>query len=146
MVEGDGGTTELQFTVTRSGDTSGSATVNWATSDGSAMTADYVANSGQVVFPAGETEKTISVTVNGDADEESHETVLVQLSSPSGAALTDDLAVGTILNDDTSISISDDLVTEEDTSVRFLGEFASATAAKLYQSRGLEFGPDGNVY
>ncbi len=146
VVEGDSGTTELVFTLTRSGDTTGSATVSWTTSDGSATTADYVATSGQIVFSPGETEQTIGVTVNGDTVEESTEDFLVQLSSASGAELTDDLAVGTILNDDTSISISDDVVTEADTSVRFLGEFASATAAELFQSRGLHFGPDGNVY
>ena len=146
VVEGDTGTNELVFTVTRSGDTSGSAAVDWTTIDGSATTADYVADSGQIVFLPGETETTISVMAKGDTGEESNETLLVELSAASGAELTRDLAIGTILNDDTSVSISDDTVTEADTDIRFLGEYASATAAQLYQSRGIEFGPDGNVY
>ena len=50
------------FTVTRSGDTSGVSTVNFASADGTAtVNLDYIATSGMLTFNAGETSKTIEV-------------------------------------------------------------------------------------
>jgi hypothetical protein len=80
--EGDAGTTEFVFTVTRRGDTSGEVVVNWNTADGAATAAsgDYVAASGSLTFPAGDTNpQTISVQVAGDFEDEGNEQFFVNL-------------------------------------------------------------------
>src|SRR6185436_16843003 len=55
---------------------------------------------GTVNFPSGTTNRTITVTVNGDTSVETDETFLVNLSSPVNATLAKSQGVGTILNDD----------------------------------------------
>ena len=83
-------------------------TVDWETSDGSgddAATAgsDYEAASGQVVFNDGEAERTISVNITDDNDEEGNETFTLTLKNPVGLVLpADPTATGTILDDDGS--------------------------------------------
>ena len=51
-------------------------------------------------FFEGELEKTITVTVNGDADVEPNETFLVDLNFVQGATIQRGQATGTILNDE----------------------------------------------
>lgn len=102
-VEGDSGTTEFAFTVTRGGDTSAAASVGYATADGTATTGDndYVAAAGQLNFSAGEIEKTVIVDVAGDSVSEGAETFTVNLSAPSiGGSIVDGVGDATILNDD----------------------------------------------
>ena len=55
IAEGDSGSSNLKvFTVTRSGDTSGTSSVNFAAVDGTANSpSDYVATSGTVQFLGG---------------------------------------------------------------------------------------------
>ena len=102
--EGDSGTTAFTFTVTRSGDTSGTTTVDFATSDGTAIAgADYNANTGTLTFNPGEASKTIIVDVIGETLVETDETFSVTLSNASGgASITTASADGTIQNDDTA--------------------------------------------
>src|SRR5207253_162530 len=99
LPEGGSGTKSFDFTVTRSGDTSGTSSVNFATADGTATVAnsDYVANSGTLSFAAGETTKTITIVVNGDTTVEPDETFTVNLSNCVGCIITDSHGVGTIL-------------------------------------------------
>src|SRR5205823_14029645 len=55
--------------VTRNGDTSGSATVHYATADGTAVVpADYNSASGGLTFDPGDTSKPIQITVNEETD------------------------------------------------------------------------------
>jgi thermitase len=63
-------------------------------------TGDYNATSGTVTFSPGQTSKTITVVVNGDATIEPSETFMVNLSSASFANLTDAQGIATILSDD----------------------------------------------
>ena len=102
QLEGDAGTTDFVFTVTRTGDTSGASTVDFDTADGTATTADsdYAANSGTVSFSSGETSKTVTVQVNGDTNVELDETFFVNLSDCVGCTIADGQGLGTILNDD----------------------------------------------
>jgi hypothetical protein len=84
----------------------GGFTVNYATANGTAPTADtdYVAATGTLTFAgtSGETQ-TFSVAVNGDLRFEPDETLTVSLSGASNAAVsTLDTATGTIRNDDTA--------------------------------------------
>ena len=60
-------TTKVDLNVTRSGNTSGPVTVNYASSDGTASDrSDYLAALGTLRFAAGETTKTISVFIVDD--------------------------------------------------------------------------------
>ena len=89
----------IDFTVTLGEGASGTVTVDYATSDGSAEAGDdYTAKSGTLSFSAGETSKTISVTIEDDIENESEETFTVTLSNASGADLGTASATGTIQN------------------------------------------------
>jgi hypothetical protein len=80
--------TEAIITVHRSGSTNGSATVDYATSDGSATAgSDYVATNGTLIFADGETNKTFSVAILDDDLTEVNETVELSLSGPTGTEL-----------------------------------------------------------
>ncbi len=124
VVEGNGGTKQMVFTVSLSQAATGPVTVKYATANGTATASqDYVAKSGTITFAAGETRKTISVTVNGDTAVELNETLALNLSSPSGATIADGAAVGTILTDDVvvpRIAITDATVKEGDSGTRDL--------------------------
>ncbi|OZA90483.1 MAG: hypothetical protein B7X76_03875, partial [Azorhizobium sp. 39-67-5] len=103
VTEGNSGTKVMSFTVTLSAASSSAVSVAYATSNGTATSgSDYAAATGTLTFAAGETTKTIQVTVNGDTVVEGNETVNLTLSSPSGATIADGAAVGTITNDDTA--------------------------------------------
>lgn len=118
IVEGDSGTVNAVFTVTLSAATYRNVTVNYATSSDGATAAagtDYAAASGTLTFTPGQLTRKITVAVNGDQVNEAAETFHVELSSPSGATLADDKAVGTITDDDdATITITDAQVTETD--------------------------------
>ena len=85
-VEEDAGKAIL--TVTRQGANGGTATVAYATADGSAKAAkDYTAKSGTVTFGPGETTKRVEIAVSADKVKEGDETYTVALSNATGAAL-----------------------------------------------------------
>ena len=101
VTEAEGAT--LDFAVTMSRAASETVTVDWATSDGSAEAgSDYTADSGTLTFKAGETSKTVSVSVLDDAVNEGNETMTLTLSNVSGGNvwLSDATATGTIENSD----------------------------------------------
>ncbi|MFO1084224.1 MAG: Calx-beta domain-containing protein [Reyranellaceae bacterium] len=103
VAEGDSGMRDLVFTVTLSKAASGTVSVAYATSNGTASAgSDYTAASGTVTFAAGETSKTIRVQVAGDTTVESNETLTLTLSAPSGTTVGKATATGTITNDDTA--------------------------------------------
>ena len=108
ITEGNSGTSSATFTVTRSGNTSGASTVKYKTANGSATAgSDYVAlPSTTLSFAAGETAKSVSVTVNGDTVVEGDETAFLQLSAPLLATIVDGSATLTIVNDDAPASLS----------------------------------------
>jgi Ca2+-binding RTX toxin-like protein len=125
QTEGNSGTKYFTFTVTRTGDTTTTQTVNWAvtgTGTNPANAADFVGSvlpSGTVTFGANITSQAISVPVNGDTTPEPNETFTVTLTNPSnGATITTATATGTITNDDSpTLSINDITVVEgKDTS------------------------------
>ncbi|RMG42074.1 MAG: hypothetical protein D6725_00270 [Planctomycetota bacterium] len=103
VTEGDAGTNNtLVFTVTLSQAFTQDVMVDFTTVDGTATAGvDYQAASGTLLISAGQTTATISVTVIGDDVVEPDETLMVELSNPINASVSDIQAVGTILNDDT---------------------------------------------
>jgi hypothetical protein len=96
------GAASVTVTVTRSGDITGASTVDFATSDGSAIQSqDYTVASGTLSFGAGDTSKSFTVLVSDDAFVEPDETINVMLSNPTGAALaTLNTATITIIDND----------------------------------------------
>ena len=157
QIEGNLGDTQfidLPVTVIRPDATNPlTVQVTYATADDTANSSagDYVPiDSTTLTFnlAAGQADATqfIQVTVNGDELEEAHETFSVDLSSPVGAFLADGQGVGTILNDDTSISIDDVTVTEGDDTPRFIDAFVPANGGGLDEPQAIAFGPDGNLY
>lgn len=88
---GEGGG-HVNITVTRAGDVSGAATVNYATFDESqaghaSQKSDYEISLGQISFNAGETSKTFRVLIVDDEFVEGEEQVGLILSNPAGAGV-----------------------------------------------------------
>ncbi len=102
LAEGRSGITYFVFTVSLSAAYDAPVSVNFATANGTATTAnkDYVATSGTLTFAPGETTKTITVEVKGDRKKEANETFFLNLSGVLNALLADSQGLGTILNDD----------------------------------------------
>ena len=134
--EGSGGTTStMTFKITLLPVSDRPVAVNYATANGTATAgSDYTAAQGQVTFAEGETEKTVAVTVLGDDLNEENETVMLNLSGPSGAALASGGAqgIGTIVdkNAPPSLSISDTM-TREGTGATFTVTLAGSTLREV---------------
>lgn len=109
--EGSSGTTSLIFNVTLTNAASGAFTVNYATANNTATTAnsDYATASGTLNFAGTNGEiQTITVNLNGDNTIESEETFFVNLSGASNVnvRIFDAQGIGTIQNDDGGASLS----------------------------------------
>jgi hypothetical protein len=94
---------KASITVTRVGGSFGTAGVNYATSDGTAIAgSDYTAVSGSLRFADGVTSRTFTIDIINDADYEGDETVKLALSNPTaGVGLGSPAsAVLTIAEDD----------------------------------------------
>ncbi len=109
VVEGDAGTVAAQLAVTLDRPSNRPFTATWASVDGSALAGiDYLAASGTVTVPAGETAATIVVAVVGDRVDELDEAFSVELREPAGGVLQDATGVVTVLDDDqASVSVGD---------------------------------------
>src|SRR5438477_391902 len=80
--------TAITITVNRVGDTSGAASVDYFTSDVTALERrDYITAIGTLRFAAGETSKSFVVLINDDSFVEGNETFNVNLRNPSGVTL-----------------------------------------------------------
>lgn len=99
--EGNSGTTNFDFTVTRSGaplpfnvkvDTANSTLSN---PEPAKPGDDYVTKSETLMFGSADTTKTFRVVVNGDTDDEDNEQFLVKLSNVQGAGVQINDAQGT---------------------------------------------------
>src|SRR5690606_9081638 len=105
--EGDAGTTTAVFTVTLSGASVQTVSVNYATADGTAQAgSDYVGASGTLIFAPGTASQTLVITINGDLVTEADETFVVNLASAANATILDGSGQGTITNDDIPVAIA----------------------------------------
>jgi hypothetical protein len=106
------------FTVTLSAASSQTVTVQYQTANVSATApADYTALAlTTLTFAPGQTTKTVSVTVRGDALDEANETFRLLLSSPTNATIAAGTGTCTITDNDPtpSITITNATVTEPD--------------------------------
>lgn len=95
----------VTLSIVRSGDITGTASVQYATSDGSAVSPqDYTAISGTLNFAAGEISKSVTIPITNDDVPESVENFSLALTGVSGATLASPSSVNvTILDNDTSL-------------------------------------------
>lgn len=115
-LENSGG---LNVTVNRNGSLLGTATVNYTTSDDTAVSpSDYKATAGTLIFAPGESSKSFTVEISDDALDEPSEALNVTLSNPTGSAVLGTLSavpVNIFDNDPTpSLSVNDMSVSEGD--------------------------------
>lgn len=112
MIEGDTGTTPLSFTLERTGETSGTLSVDWyaaGTSAHPARPGDVATTlplSGSIFFDVGETTHTLSIPIQGDLYPEFDERVVVSIENPVSSTtapviLEQPFATAAILDDDT---------------------------------------------
>lgn len=150
--EGSGSSTPFTFTVTRTGDTSGAATVNYSVTGigGNPVDANDFGGtlpSGQVQFLAGQSvSEPVTLSVSGDTNAEGDERFAVLLSSPSDNARLDvAMMTGTINNDDQpgQATISQDTIGlyQGDVSLFHLKNSFTPGAADQY----FAFGPGGSA-
>ena len=91
----------MTFTVTLSGASGKTVTVDYATADGTATSpADYTSAAGTVSFAPGIITRTFTVPIVGDTLDEFDETLLANLSNPTNATISDNQGVGTITDND----------------------------------------------
>jgi len=100
--EGNGSAT---ITVTRTGDLTSVASVDYSTTDGTASErTDYARSAGTLSFGAGESQKTFDVLITDDNIQEGTETVALTLSRPGGNGVLGSTTSATlaILDNDSS--------------------------------------------
>ena len=107
VAEGNSGTTTLSVPVMLSAASRSTVTVDYATADATATAgSDYTAANGTLTFQAGETEKTIPISVAADTNIEANETFTVTLSNAVNATVAKGTATATINNDDTAVPVT----------------------------------------
>ena len=102
--EGNNGVVYAVFTVSLSAPSAKPITVAFSTADGTAKAgSDYVAVAGTLSFAPGQMTQTITVPLIGDRIPELTEAFVINLSSPTNAAIADAQGTGTISDNDLSI-------------------------------------------
>jgi YD repeat-containing protein len=109
----------LTFTISKSGSTSKSHSINYATANGTAAAgSDYTTKSGTLTFTAAQSSQTVTITGIEDTTPESNETFNINLSSATaGATISDSQGVGTITNDDVANSPPNAVADSDQTSL-----------------------------
>ena len=103
--EAPNATIKVDLTVNRSGNTTGAASVKYATSNATASDrSDYEAAFGTLQFAAGETTKTITLFMVDDSYVEGAETFNVTLSTPIGCTIGATPAVTVTITSDDVVS------------------------------------------
>ncbi len=117
VMEGNAGTTNLTFTISRTVNANASS-VNYSITGGTATSgSDYQPFAGGTInFTAGGAlSQTVTVVVTGDLTVELDETVIMTLASPVGGSILDGTGIGTIQNDDAAvITITSPTIVEGD--------------------------------
>ncbi|HEX7333951.1 MAG TPA: SBBP repeat-containing protein [Pyrinomonadaceae bacterium] len=134
----------LPITVLRTGGSSGSLTVDFATANGTAIAGqDYTATSGTLTFAAGETSKTIQIPIVDDATTEQDETFTVSLSNtPTLESLAAPANLVVTLHDRTTtpiLFINDVIVTEGNTGSTTEALFIISLSAATGRTVSLDF-------
>lgn len=108
--EGNSGTTNFVFTITRTGPTTGAVAMTYTVGGAAVNAADFGGTlpTGTATIPDGSATTTVTIPVSGDVLAELNEAFTVTLSAPdSGYVVTGAPATSTITNDDTlSVTIN----------------------------------------
>lgn len=146
---GDEGCAVTTITVTRTGDTTGVATVDFATSDGTGrQRTDYTLGAGTVTFAAGDVSKTFSVLDTKDAyNSEGSELVNLTLTNPVGAAVGSQSTTTATILDDAGMSPGSQPIDDASTFVcqhyhDFLARAADANGAIFWTGQITQCGND----
>jgi len=142
-------------TVRRTGGSSGTISVNYATSDGTASSlTDYVATSGTLLFADGESEKVITIQIANDTTVETAETFSLTLTGPQvdGTATTvftlnDTPTISAFTAPVTAIGTAtapiDFTIADPETAAAELSVTASSTNPVLLPASGIALGGSG---
>lgn len=96
-----------QFTVTLSAPSGQPLSVDFSTAGGTATAGtDFVNASGTLTFAAGDTTRTITVSISSDVLDEADEGFTVDLSNPMNASISDGQGTALILDDDATPTLS----------------------------------------
>jgi hypothetical protein len=107
ITEGNAGEAPVVFTLGLSPASGETVTVAYHTEDGTARAGlDYVSASGAVTFPPGALTRTVRVFVKGNTTVENDRTFSLALGPATNAALARSQALGTIRDDDLTMSFS----------------------------------------
>ena len=91
------GTASMTFTVRLSSVQTRPVKVKYATANGKAVAVeDYLATSGELTIPAGQTTGTITVPIVGNQSDEPDKAFTLNLSAPTAATIADASATGTV--------------------------------------------------
>jgi subtilisin family serine protease len=113
VTEGNTGAVTATFLVTLSAPSEQTVTVAYTTANNTATSgSDYQTTGGTLTFAPGEQTKEITVLVNGDRVGEPTETFFVNLSNATNANIGDGQAIGTIVDNEPRVSISDRALAE----------------------------------
>ena len=100
VTEGDSGTV-AELTVSLASESSSIVTVDYATSDDTAVAGeDYQTTTGTLTFAPGEMSSTVEIPLVGDDVYEADEAFTVELTNPDGITLANNTATVEIANDD----------------------------------------------
>ncbi len=129
--------TTTTVNVLRSGNTTAAATVDFATTDGTATQKnDYTIARGTLNFAAGETSKTITLLVNEDTKTEGTESFSLSLSNPTGNGIVDTIGTATIqITDDVAEPASNAI----DDQTIFIGQHYHDFLNRQHDAAGLAF-------
>lgn len=101
----NGGT--ITITVNRTGVTTSTVGVNYATSNGTANSGtDYTAAAGSFTFNSGETVKTFTVPIVNNSSIEGGRIFNITLSNPTGGAALQTVTAAVTINDDESVPVT----------------------------------------
>ncbi len=105
----------VTITVTISTTVSSIVTVNYATSNGTAIAgSDYTASAGSLSFPIGSVSQTFTIPILNDLITESAETFTVTLTDPVNISLLDPVGVVTVIDNDTAVEICNGIDDDSD--------------------------------
>ncbi|MEY3849630.1 MAG: hypothetical protein RJA38_71, partial [Bacteroidota bacterium] len=100
----------VTITVTISTSVSSIVTVNYTTSNGTALSGlDYTAATGSLTFPVGSVSQTFTIPITNDLLVESSETFTVTLTDPVNISLLDPVGIVTIVDNDMPVEICNGL-------------------------------------
>jgi hypothetical protein len=121
---------QAAFTISLSQPSSETVSVEYQTSDSSALAGqDYVATSGTLTFAPGQMSRTIVAATLDNSALEPNETFSVVLSNPQGAVIADGTGIVTILDDDAKFYVVNDAAA--DSTFRYDGGGSSGASSTL---------------